>query len=327
MKGLQLSAYGNPAEVIKLIDLPEFGPLAPDEYVIDVEAAPIEPTDQYIIAGIYGELPPLPHLLGCEGVGRVSAVGRDVKHVKVGDRVLAPMLKNNTWVDRIKTNETWQRALPGGDLNQLAQLGMNPATAYLMLTEFVTLHPGDWIISTAANSAVGRSVIPIAKARSVKTANVVRRPELVAEMTALGGEVVLVDGPDLPLQIAAATGNSRILLALDGVGGPTTQRLLDSIGLYGKVVLWSRMSGEPATIDSVPVLFTGKSLHGFWIVNWLKIPGNCERLTAIYQEIAPLVASGAISIPVAGEFALCDYVEALALASKLKGKAILYPNR
>ena len=67
MKGLQLSAYGDPAEVIELIDLPELGPLAPDEYIIDVEAAPIEPTDQYIVAGIYGELPPLPHLLGCEG--------------------------------------------------------------------------------------------------------------------------------------------------------------------------------------------------------------------------------------------------------------------
>jgi hypothetical protein len=34
-----------------------------------------------------------------------------------------------------------------------------------------------------------------------------------------------------------------------------------------------------------------------------------------------------ISIPVAGVFALDQYVEALELASKLKGKAILYPNR
>jgi NADPH:quinone reductase-like Zn-dependent oxidoreductase len=327
MKGLQLSAYGDPVEVVRLVDLPEFGPLAPDEYVIDVEAAPIEPTDQYIIAGIYGELPRLPHFLGCEGVGRVSAVGRDVKHVKVGDRVLAPMLRNETWVSRIKTNETWQRALPDGDLNQLAQLGMNPATAYLLLTEFATTYPGAWVISTAANSAVGRSVIAIAKARGIRTVNVVRRPELVAEMAALSGDIVLVDGPELPQQIAAATGGARIALALDGVGGPTTQRLLDSIGLYGKVVLWGRMSGLPSTINSVPILFTGKSLHGFWIVNWLKIPGNRERLTAIYEELAPLVASGALSIPVAGEFALARYADALALASKLKGKAILYPNR
>jgi hypothetical protein len=43
--------------------------------------------------------------------------------------------------------------------------------------------------------------------------------------------------------------------------------------------------------------------------------------------VAPLVASGAISIPVAGEFRLEQYAAALTLASKLKGKAILYPNR
>ena len=140
---------------------------------------------------------------------------------------------------------------------------MNPRTAYLILTEFVTLHPGDWVISTAANSAVGRSVIPIAKARAVKTVNVVRRPELVAEMAALGGDVVLVDGPDLPQQIAAATGNARISLALDGIGGPTTQRLLDAIGLYGKVVLWSRMSGEPLAVSNPPLvrLGGGRRLH------------------------------------------------------------------
>jgi hypothetical protein len=70
-----------------------------------------------------------------------------------------------------------------------------------------------------------------------------------------------------------------------------------------------------------------ESLHGFWIFNWLKIPGNRERLTAIYEEIAPLVVSGAISIPVAGQFTLDQYVEALELATKLQGKAIFYPNR
>jgi len=327
MKGLQLSAYGHPGEVVKLIELPDFGPLADDEYFIDVEAAPIEPTDQYIIAGIYGHQPPLPHLLGCQGVGRVSAVGREVKHVKVGDRVLAPMLKNNTWVTRIKTNETWQRPLPDGDLNQIAQLGMNPVTAFLILTEFVEPKAGDWVISTVASSAVGRSLIPIAKGRGVRTVNVVHRPEFVPEIKSLGGDVVLVDGPDLAQQIAAATGGAPISLALDGVGGATTQRLIDAIGLYGKVVLWTQMSGQPSTIDSRPILFTGKSLHGFWIFNWLKIPGNRERLTAIYEEIAPLVVSGAISIPVAGQFTLDQYVEALELATKLQGKAIFYPNR
>lgn len=326
MKALQLNAYGDPKDVIKLIEQPEFGPLTPDEWVIDMEAAPVSPTDLYIIAGIYGELPPLPHGLGCEGVGRVSAIGSGVKHVKVGDLVIAPLLQNTTWSMRIKTNETWQRALPEGNLNQMAQVGMNPVTALLLLTEFKELKAGDWVISTSANSAVGRSVIAIARARGIKTVNIVRAPDLIDEIRAIGGDIVLSDGPDLAKRIKEATDGANIQLALDGVGGPLTQQLIEAIGLYGIVVLWSRMSGVDPTIATIPVLFTGKSLHGFWIVNWLKIPGNRERLTAAFDEIAPLMASGKIVIPVAGEFDLEQYVDAIALASKYKGKAILYPN-
>jgi len=238
MKVLQLTAYGDPKDVVQLVEEPDFGPLAPDEWVIDMEAAPVPPTDQYIIAGFYGDLPPLPHGLGCEGVGRVSAVGEGVKHVKVGDRVIAPMLQNATWATRIKTRETWQRALPDGDLGQMAQVSMNPVTAFLILTEFKTLKPGDWVISTAANSAVGRSVIAIAKARGVKTVNIVRSPTLVEEIKALGADLVLTDGPDLAMRIKEATDGADIQLALDGVGGALTQQLVDALGLYGAVVLW-----------------------------------------------------------------------------------------
>lgn len=64
MKGLQLTGYGAPADVLKLVELPDPSPPGANEIIIDVEASPIEPTDQYIIAGIYGELPPLPHFVG-----------------------------------------------------------------------------------------------------------------------------------------------------------------------------------------------------------------------------------------------------------------------
>jgi NADPH:quinone reductase-like Zn-dependent oxidoreductase len=325
MKGLQLTGYGDPAKVVKLVELPDLGAPGPDEIIIDVEASPIEPTDQYIIAGIYGELPPLPHILGCTGVGRVVAIGRNVIHVKVGDRTLVP-INGNAWVQRVKTDARWPRALPDGDVNQFAMLGMNPVTALLLLIDFVTLKPDDWLISTAANSAVGRAIISIAKARGYRTVNIVRRAELVDELKKFGGDVVLVDGPDLPERIRTATGGSVISLALDGIGGQTTQRLLDCLGLYGKLVVWSRMGGEEPTIRTIPILFQGQSLHGFWIMNWLKVPGNVGRLGALYDELAPLVASGAIALPVVGEFGLDQYVEALTLASKFRGKVIFRPN-
>ena len=90
MKSIQLTASGNPADVVQLVDMPDISAPGPEEVIIDVEAAPVEPSDLYMIADIYGSLPPLPHILGIQGVGRVSDRGRNIKQLKEGDRTLVP---------------------------------------------------------------------------------------------------------------------------------------------------------------------------------------------------------------------------------------------
>lgn len=84
---------------------------------------------------------------------------------------------------------------PLADLKQLSMLRVNPPTAALLLSEFVDLKPGDWVIKNAANSGVGRCVIAFSKARRLRTVNVVRRSEFVADVVGIGGDRVLVDGP------------------------------------------------------------------------------------------------------------------------------------
>lgn len=127
MKGIQVTAYGKPVDVVKLVDVPDVGRPETDEIVIDINAASVEPSDLYVIAGSYGILPPLPHILGIQGVGRISAVGPNIKHVKEGDRVIVPPF-TPSWVERVKTTAPWIRPLPTADLDQLAMLGINPAT-------------------------------------------------------------------------------------------------------------------------------------------------------------------------------------------------------
>jgi mitochondrial enoyl-[acyl-carrier protein] reductase / trans-2-enoyl-CoA reductase len=106
MKSVQLQAFGNPADVVKLVDVPDLDAPGPDEVVIATEASPINGTDFSIIAGRYGYLPPLPSILGVEGVGRVAAIGRNVKHLKEGDRALIPVM-HPAWTERIKTAAPW----------------------------------------------------------------------------------------------------------------------------------------------------------------------------------------------------------------------------
>jgi NADPH:quinone reductase-like Zn-dependent oxidoreductase len=57
VKGLQIAEYGKPADVVKLVEIPEVGAPGPDEIVIDVVASSIEPTDLYMAEGIYAYLP------------------------------------------------------------------------------------------------------------------------------------------------------------------------------------------------------------------------------------------------------------------------------
>src|SRR5207344_299184 len=135
--------------------------------------------------------------------------------------------------------------VPAGlDLAQAAMLRINPATALLLLEDHVALAPGDWVIQNVANSAVGRHLIVLAKARGVRTINVVRRDDIAAELRALGGDVVLSDGPDLVERARAAAGSGPVRLGIDAVSGAATKRIADCVGDGGVVASYGSMSGE-----------------------------------------------------------------------------------
>ena len=91
MKAIQIEAFGNPAEVMKVVDIPDVGAPAATEVVIKLEASPINFSDLLMISGRYGYRPKLPAVMGSEGVGRVVAVGSGVKHLKEGTERLCPI--------------------------------------------------------------------------------------------------------------------------------------------------------------------------------------------------------------------------------------------
>jgi NADPH:quinone reductase-like Zn-dependent oxidoreductase len=259
--------------------------------------------------------------MGTEGVGRVVAVGAGVKHLKQGDRTLVPY-PAPAWAERIRADATRLRPLPSGDVHQLAMLGINPPTAYLMLTDYVNLPSGAWVIQNSANSGVGRALIPIAKSLGLKTVNVVRREDVVAEIKAIGGDVVLVDGPDLNKRVAAETGNAPIALAIDGVGDSATTNLLGCLGDKGVHVFYSTISGKPSVVPATLLIFRDISMRGFWLAHWFN-RAKPEEITEMYDRLTPLVASGAISSPIAGTYRFAEIAEAVTVAAKNRGKALL----
>src|SRR5260370_642175 len=237
MKKIEITAYGAPEEVARCVDVPDVGAPGPGEIVFDVLAFPINPADVSFCRGSYRLRPPLPATPGAECVGRVAAVGAGVTDVQPGDLVLNMQREN--WVQRRRIRGEDAIPLPPGlDPAQAAMLRINPATALLLLEDHVTLRPGDWVIQDVANSAVGRHLIALAKQRGVRTVNVVRRDDVAAELTALGADVVLVDGPDLAAHAHDAVGGAPIRLGIDAVSGPACKRISDSVADGGGVVTY-----------------------------------------------------------------------------------------
>ena len=136
MRAVQLTAFGNPVDGLKYVDIPEPDAPGPNQVLIGVEFSPINPNDLMVAKGIYAYRPPLPTVIGNEGVGRVLAVGPGVKSVKVGDRVLAP-LSSFAWRERMVISADGLSTLPpDADPQQLAMLAINPPTAALLLSEY-----------------------------------------------------------------------------------------------------------------------------------------------------------------------------------------------
>jgi len=318
MRAVQLTAYGDPLESLKYVDIPEPAAPGPNQVLIGVEFSPLNPSDLLLAKGIYGVRPALPSVIGNEGVGRVIALGAGVENVKVGDRVLAP-LSSFTWRERMIIPASGLFALPpAADPQQLSMLAINPPTAALLLGEYVDLKPGEWVVQNAANSAVGRWVIAFAKARGLKTVNIVRRPELLAELKAIGGDVVVVDSPNVSKEIKAAVGKAELRLALDGVSGPATGVLASTLSPHGTLVSYAAMSEAPMSISPLDVIFKPITIRGFWLGH----PDLTAKSAPATAQAAEMIASGRVHIPVAATYALSSIKEAVAHALR-GGKIVL----
>jgi len=315
-----------PEAVIEAVPF-EVPALQPGQVLIEVMAAPINPSDVLTLTGQYGSLPPLPAVGGNEGVGRVIALGPDTNSIAVGQVVLLPV-GSGTWTTHMVAEAARLISLPDvADYAQLSMLAVNPPTAALLLSDFVQLQAGDWIIQNAANSAVGSYVIQLAALRGIRTINVVRRESAVAGVATLGGEVVLVDGDDLAARVKAATEGAPIKLAIDAVGGASTRRLTSTLAESAMVVTYGALSGAPSELSARDLVFNDITAKGFWLARWFRTTSPARQLK-LFAELAGLVAEGKLSAPIEATYDLSRIKDAVAAAAKGErgGKILLVPN-
>lgn len=314
--------HGKPSEVLQLQTKPWPVPAA-DEVVVVVRAAPINPADLNAIEGKYPVRPPLPATPGFEGSGVIVEVGSAVKDLANGALVLLPH-NVGTWREALAVRADALVVVPPEiDAVQAAMLKINPITAWRMLHDFVELKRDDWVIQNAANSAAGRAAIQISRELGYKTVNVVRRPELIEELLAEGGDVVLVDGENLRDEVKAATGGAPIRLALNAVGGENALRVANTLAPDATMVTYGAMSFQPLRIPNGLLIFKNFHFCGFWVNKWYDQATPSQR-TETFQSLFEMAKRGLLHTKVEKSYPLAEAKAAVghAAQNKRSGKII-----
>jgi trans-2-enoyl-CoA reductase len=314
--------HGNPADVLHVESRPWPKP-ATGEAIVKMRAAPINPADLNQIEGKYPVRAELPATPGFEGAGVVIDIGANVTNIGPGALVILPH-NVGTWRDAVAVKADELVVVPAGiEPVYAAMLKINPMTAWRLLHDYVDLEKGNWLIQNAANSAAGRAVIQIAHELGYKTVNVVRRVELIDELHAEGGDVVLVDGENLREEVKAATSGAPIRLGLNAVGGDSALRLANCVAPESTLVTYGAMSLQPLKIPNGLLIFKDLRFRGIWINKWYDNATKQERMEA-FRPLFEMAKRGLLKTKVEKAYPLMEAKAAVTHAAqgKRSGKII-----
>jgi NADPH:quinone reductase-like Zn-dependent oxidoreductase len=325
MKAVVCPRWGEPSEVLEVrdVDPPACGP---GQVRVRMLASPINPSDLFMVRGQYGHQPPLPCTPGFEGVGVVEE-GRGLLAWRVrGRRVAVLNGRAGNWAERVVIPARAAVPVPD-DLpdEQAATFFVNPASAVVMTRDVLRVRPGQWLLQTAAGSALGRMVIRLGRKHGFRTLNVVRRREQAEELLRLGGDAAIVfPEEDIAEAARRLTGGAGVPFAIDAVGGETGSRCVEALAPGGRLVVYSTLSGEPLSFDPRLLMTAGRRVEGFWLSAWARQQGPL-RMLLLFRQITSLIRLGVANTEVGATFGLDQVREAVrqAEAPGRRGKVIL----
>jgi NADPH:quinone reductase-like Zn-dependent oxidoreductase len=276
MRIIRWHRFGEPREVLQVEETAAPQP-GPGEVQLHLTARAIHPSDLQNVRGLYGRPPPLPAVPGNDAAGVVLATGPGAQGWAPGDRailLLGATGGRGTWMDEVVVPAGMLvRAPPELTDAQAGSLWVNYLSVWVMLEEVLRLKAGDVLVQTAAGSQLGLAVMEHAAWRGLVLINVVRRAEQAAELRAAGQpHVAVFPGDDLVTVVRGAAGGRGATAAIDAVGGETGARLLDTLAIGGRVLVFGALDGGRAiAVAPGPFLFRELTLQGFWLTRWLQV--------------------------------------------------------
>ncbi len=322
MKAIQVKQPGGP-EAMELVEVPVPEPKA-NEAVVKLAASGVNFIDVYFREGRYKA--PLPIVLGQEGAGVVTAIGKDVKSLKAGDRVAWSGLPGSyaeyaaLAADRLVT-------IPAGVTDQQAAAAMlQGMTAHYLSHDTYPLKKGETALVHAAAGGVGLLLTQMAKnigARVLATVSTEEKAKLAREAGA--DEIIFYTQSDFEVETKRLTGGKGVDVVYDSVGKTTFEKGLNVLRPRGMMVLFGGSSGAVPPFDLIALSQKG-SLYVTrpTLVNYI---ASRDELVARSGAVFGMMASGKLKLRIEHTYPLAEAQRAHRELEgrKTTGKLLLIP--
>jgi NADPH:quinone reductase-like Zn-dependent oxidoreductase len=290
-------------EKLQLDEL-DIGEPEPGEVRIKVEAVGLNRAEAMYRAGHYPVKPKLPSLIGYEGVGTVTALGKGVTGYQAGQKVcVLPMTSQGDWgiwaEEAIVPSRILLPMPPGLTEAQAAAIWMPFMTAYALI-EVADIGIGDAVIIPAASSSVGLAAIQLtnwAGGISIAATRTSDKADALREQGA--AHVVATQEEDLVDRVMQITRGKGARAAFDPVGGPFVETLANALAPRGILFVYGGLSGEPTPYPHWPCAFKGLSMRG-WVAS--EIWNHPHRFAAAQEKILQGLGGGHLTPVIARAF-------------------------
>ncbi len=322
MLALRIHAHGGPENIVAE-DIPVPVP-GPGELRIRVAAAGINYIDTYKRGGLYPV--PLPHTLGQEAAGTVTAVGPGVTGFAVGDRVASAAAIGAYAAEALLPAAQTVPVPAGVTLEQAAAVLLQGLTAHYLAVDTFPLGPGHSALVHAAAGGVGLLLVQIAKRRGARVIATVGTEAKAALAREAGADEVCVYSRDNFTAAARTfTVGRGVDVVYDGVGKATFEGSLDSLRPRGFMVSFGNASGPVAPF--APLLLSQKGSLFFTRPTLAHYTRTSEELRARTNDLFGWIAAGQLKVRVGATYPLSAAAEAQrALESRATtGKVLLVP--
>ncbi|WP_323012764.1 quinone oxidoreductase [Castellaniella sp.] len=299
---VQVHQHGGP-EVMQIVEVDVPAP-APHEVQIRQKAIGLNFIDIYCRTGLYPH--PLPHGLGFEAAGVVSAIGADVSHLRVGDRVAYGQGPLGAYADLRNVPADRVVTIPDAlGFEQAAALMLKGLTVQYLFRQTYRLQGNETILFHAAAGGVGLIACQWARALGVRLIGTASSPEKAALARQHGAwEVIDYSREDVVARVQELTKGQKVPVVYDGVGRDTWETSLDCLQPHGLMVSFGNASGPVEGINLGQLAVKG-SLY-VTRPTLASHVATAQAMQAAAADLFDFVTAGKISIVVGQRFALAD---------------------